>query len=354
MDAGAVPMNIVLVGHQFGGVGGTEGQASMLAPWLVRRGHEVTLVARRVDPAAAAGARVVSVDVPGGLVGALAWPLAARRAIPAGADVVQAFVRGVGHDVYRAGGGAHAAFVRASRGWRPTDAAHLALDHLAIRSAKLVICNSEMGADDVRRSVPGAAVRVVRNAVDCGRFPGWDQDRRPLKLARGVPGRLVVFVGSGFARKGLAMAAEAFGRLAAPGDRLAVVGKDRRGLPAAALALGERLIAAGECAPDPWLAAADAMILPTLYDPCANAVLEAMAAGVPPITTTADGAAELVPDRRLIIGPGAGVGALIQALGYAWAGGPALRRRVREAAERWTIDRCGLATEEIYGEIAQE
>ena len=36
--------------------------------------------------------------------------------------------------------------------------------------------------------------------------------------------------------------------------------------------------------------AADAFILPTIYDPCANAALEAAACGLPVITTEANGA----------------------------------------------------------------
>jgi UDP-glucose:(heptosyl)LPS alpha-1,3-glucosyltransferase len=41
-------------------------------------------------------------------------------------------------------------------------------------------------------------------------------------------------------------------------------------------------------------AAADVFVLPTLYDPCANVCLEALAAGRPVITTRQNGAAELL------------------------------------------------------------
>ncbi len=44
----------------------------------------------------------------------------------------------------------------------------------------------------------------------------------------------------------------------------------------------------------PFLAAADAFVLPTLYDPFPNAALEAMAAGLPVVTSTKCGAAEVV------------------------------------------------------------
>jgi UDP-glucose:(heptosyl)LPS alpha-1,3-glucosyltransferase len=42
------------------------------------------------------------------------------------------------------------------------------------------------------------------------------------------------------------------------------------------------------------LAACDCLVLPTIYDPCANVCLEALYAGRPVVTTTGNGASELV------------------------------------------------------------
>ena len=44
----------------------------------------------------------------------------------------------------------------------------------------------------------------------------------------------------------------------------------------------------------PYYGAADALVLPTLYDPFPNVALEAMASGLPVITSTTSGAAELI------------------------------------------------------------
>src|SRR5574343_1261597 len=44
----------------------------------------------------------------------------------------------------------------------------------------------------------------------------------------------------------------------------------------------------------PWYGAADGFVLPTLYDPCPNAALEALACGLPMVTSTSCGAQEWV------------------------------------------------------------
>jgi UDP-glucose:(heptosyl)LPS alpha-1,3-glucosyltransferase len=46
------------------------------------------------------------------------------------------------------------------------------------------------------------------------------------------------------------------------------------------------------------MGAADLFVLPTIYDPFSNACLEAMASGLPVITTAANGAAEVIEEGR--------------------------------------------------------
>jgi len=46
------------------------------------------------------------------------------------------------------------------------------------------------------------------------------------------------------------------------------------------------------------MAAADLFVLPTIYDPFSNACLEAMASGLPVITTRANGVAEIMEHWR--------------------------------------------------------
>ena len=84
-----------------------------------------------------------------------------------------------------------------------------------------------------------------------------------------------------------------------PDAHLVVVGREKRLAPyaraAQAAGVAQRISFAGPQADaKPFFGAADAFVLPTLYDPLPNAALEAMACGLPVITSTKSGAAELV------------------------------------------------------------
>ena len=119
--------------------------------------------------------------------------------------------------------------------------------------------------------------------------------RASLGIAPAAP--LFLFVGSGFERKGLPAALRALAQL--PAAQLLVIGRDRRVARYQALAeklgLGARAQFLGALADvKPYYGAADALVLPTLYDPFPNVALEAMASGLPVITSTTSGAAELI------------------------------------------------------------
>ena len=91
---------------------------------------------------------------------------------------------------------------------------------------------------------------------------------------------------------------QAFGSLRDQTSHLWVVGKGREApyrRAAASLGLADRVRFWGPVAETaPFYQAATALALPTLYDPCSNVVLEALACGTPAVTTTANGAAEFL------------------------------------------------------------
>jgi UDP-glucose:(heptosyl)LPS alpha-1,3-glucosyltransferase len=131
---------------------------------------------------------------------------------------------------------------------------------------------------------------------------------------------LLLFVGSGFERKGLATAIEALSRM--PDDtRLIVVGRgDTSAYRAQASRLGieSRITWLGP-RPDVhrWYAASDIVVLPTIYEPFGNVHLEALAAGVPIVTTSRAGGAEIVAEAcGAVVSPGdaAAIGKAVERL----------------------------------------
>ena len=235
-------------------------------------------------------------------------------------ELVQSHERLLCCDVFRAGDGVHAvwleergrdhsAFERRLTEWSPYHRYVLDMERrlFASPSLRAVICNSKMVRDEIRDrfGFPEERLHVIYNAVDSELFsPQLKEHRAAVRAKLGVPEEATVFllVGSGYERKGVATAIAALARL--PADTyLFVAGRDKsRGRYkrlAQRLGIAQRvaLLGAHEDV-RPFYGAADAFVLPTLYDPCPNAALEAMACGLPVITSTRCGAAELVLEHE--------------------------------------------------------
>ncbi|MGH7299868.1 MAG: glycosyltransferase family 4 protein, partial [Candidatus Rokuibacteriota bacterium] len=237
------------------------------------------------------------------------FALAARAAAGRhGYDLVQSHERGLRQDLYRAGEGCHGAYLEAMgrRGVNPYHRLVLALERriFRLRAARHVVAISRQGKEEIERRYgtdPGR-VTLVYNGVDLDRFHPDNRGRhRPrTRESLGIPegAWTVLFVGSGFERKGLGPLLEAFARVAGAGGRLVVTGKgdvpgyQRR---AARLGLAGRVIWTGPRAEVERLyAAADAVALPALYEPFGNVHLEALASGLPVLSSACAGGSEIV------------------------------------------------------------
>lgn len=184
--------------------------------------------------------------------------------------------------------------------------------------------------------VPREKIRVIPYAVDRQTFhPGpRDEARRQLQIPE--DGRLLVSVGMFEHRKGHHLVLFALKRLLfrMPDVRLAIVGdkthetkyQDRIRWMVDTLDLSDHVLLPG---PQPservaiWLRAADLFVLATYYEAHCNAVLEALACGLPVVTTpVGDNAALVDPPRRGMLVPVDDAAALAvgveKALGDAW------------------------------------
>jgi UDP-glucose:(heptosyl)LPS alpha-1,3-glucosyltransferase len=254
-------------------------------------------------------------------------------------DRVLSLERGVAADVYRAGDGVHEVWLRhwrswgrwwkrAFAGWGSFHAAMKRADAISLDPARTgrVIVNSEMVRREIsgRFQFPRERLHLIRNGVELAHLRAGN--RRRWRDAWSVPENvcLLLFAGSGWERKGLAWLRKALARM--PRDRFALVVAGR-GRPPANRAANE--IYAGSLPrtemPDLY-AAADVLVLPTLYDPSANVCTEALAAGLPVVTTRQNGAAELIQagvNGHVLAAPTDTQG-LVAATAY-WADHPDLR-----------------------------
>lgn len=233
-------------------------------------------------------------------------------------DLVQSHERIPGCHIYRAGDGVHATWLalraalrsplsRLTEQLSPWHRYTLRAEAAMFRHPNLsaVICNSYMVRDDIaqRFGIPLEKLPVIYNGVDLEYFhPRLRATHRAAmrtKVGVGDTVPIVLFVGSGFERKGLPALLDAFALLSASSAQLWVVGHDKSALAmqkkAEQLGLAERVRFWGpQKEVRPFYGAADIFALPTLYDPFPNAALEALACGLPVVTTTNCGAAELI------------------------------------------------------------
>jgi UDP-glucose:(heptosyl)LPS alpha-1,3-glucosyltransferase len=178
---------------------------------------------------------------------------------------------------------------------------------------RIVVAVSKMCAHDYQRfhDVPEQRIRLVYHGTDNKRFSPEHRNRYREEMRDRLhlcdDEVALLFVGHDYRRKGLATAIRAMQRLAAEGApvRLLVVGGKRRD---SLVRLRSRkrnvrqnpedlvtFIGAIDD-PVPYYAAADVFVLPTFYDPCSLSVSEAAASGLPSVTTSFNGAAELLSE----------------------------------------------------------
>ena len=312
------PLRIALLRQSYSPFGGAERFLERLSYTLQSEGLEVTLLTRgwRAD----APFHIITCDPfhLGRLWRDASFARCVRRVLAAHSfDLVQSHERIPGCDVYRAGDGVHREWLirrrsrmgllgRARSRLSPYHQFLLWQEERVFQSPRLraVVCNSRMVRSDIiaHYGVSADKLHVIYPGVDTASFSPTlkARYRASVRCTYSInPQALVLlFVGSGFERKGLRALLNATAALREP-LHLIVVGYDSRvesyASQAAQLGIGARVhFARGQPDVRPFYGAADAFVLPSLYDPFAAAVQEAMAVGLPVVTSTKTGAAELV------------------------------------------------------------
>lgn len=368
--------------------GGAETYVADLARRLARDGHRVHLYAGRWDATALPPAtHFHRLEVPAGPRFLRPWRFAAacERALAAARhDITMGFDKTWGQDVLYPQGGLHAAsaahnlnkFPHAVERWAaaagkwlsPAAWSFARLERRQYLTAPrpLVVVNSRMvrGHFEQYLGVAPESVRVVPSAIDPGRFAADDRPKRrhDERTRWGVEPNtpVVLFVGTNYRLKGLAPLLRAVARVRRDQPfRLAVAGNANDGRYrrlARALGVADRVVFLGH-RPDPkdLYFAADFLVHPTFYDPCSLVVLEALACGLPVVTTRYNGAAELMspPADGLVVADPHDAGELAGAItrmldrGYR----SAAAQTARQSAARWTFDHHYRALLDVFGEV---
>jgi len=291
-------MKIGFVRRGHSATGGAEAYLLRVAAALRKLGQETSLITTEDWPAERWSNGEIQ-RIPGKSLDEFAC---AFRDSQTGCDVHFSLERVPGCDVFRAGDGVHAAWLQRRDGFDPVwkrltrwmnrkHAQILRLEREVFDPAntKAVIANSKMVRDEIlaRFPFPTDRVHVIYNGITpTSGAPSRAEARQIWNIDEKT--FCPLFLGTGWERKGLATAIRAADCL--EDTTLLVAGRgvaDRyRGTNVRFLGPVKDIAS--------LFAASDILVLPTWYDPFSNACLEALAAGLPVITTDANGFSEII------------------------------------------------------------
>lgn len=346
------PARIAILLPRLSRYGGVEGFGWRLAEALAAAGHRVDFICARVEVEPPSGVRAVPVGRPGPFkwVKLLWFVLAAERVRARGGyDLTIGLGKSLCQDVFRQGGGSFASFWKLSArawpaGWprafkmfrrrlSPANAIARSLEARQARLTPVIVANSFKTREWMLAAyphLPPERVRVIFNPPDLTRFaPPAPADRAAsrarLGLAEGQ--RAVLFAGTNFVLKNLGTCIRALARLP---ERFLLLVAGGRGPGhfarlAADLGVTDRVRFLGRVeAMAELYGACDAFALPSFFDSCSNAVMEAMACGLYTVSSADNGSSYFLPPGQVLADPAddAALAAALLALEAAPAPGP--------------------------------
>ena len=358
-------MRLAFIKKRFSVHGGAERYLQTLMQYLRKEGDEIHIFSHQWSEEEGAFFHKIGVLPFGSFLSVVTFNMNVRSALEKdhGMDCVVSFERTTCQDIYRAGEGCHREWLairsgvepfykRLSFRINPLHRSLLALEKKLFSDTGLIVANSRMVKEQIIRhyAVPEARITIIYNGVDLMRFTpenrkAWHEKvRRDLSIS--AHDKLLLFVGSGFKRKGLKTLISAMALIKEEDLKALVIGGDevhrykkwaaQRGMDGKIVFLGpQREI-------EQFYAGADLFVLPTLYDPFSNATLEAMASGLPVVTTRNNGAAELIENGRegFVITDPLDAQKLADTIHHSLPHLTVMGKRAREKAEQFPIQKA--------------
>jgi len=369
------PLNIALIRQRYTDFGGAERFVARAMAVMQEKGLKLTIVTRQWHPDSKNPSLLCNPFYLGSIWRDWGFARCVCAALKTrNFDLVQSHERIACCDIYRAGDGVHREWLKQRRrsmnfvsrlgmALNPYHHYVLAAEKKLFQSPQLkgVVCNSNMVKEEIRHyfAIPEDKLHVIYSGIDMKIFhPGLKiQYREEIRARHNIPldAPLFLFVGSGFERKGLRSLLLAMSELPKT-SHLLVVGKDKKEKTYHRLTRNMGLngrvhFTGGQRDTKPFYGAADAFVLPTLYDPFPNTVLEAFACGLPVVTSTKSGAAELIRNgENGYVCEALDVNQLAAAMGKLLS--PSRRKKIGAAAletvEPLTLDNMSMKLSSLY------
>ena len=229
-------------------------------------------------------------------------------------NIIQSHDKTFYQDIYRAGDGCHIEWLR--QRWKrisllrkvsiilnPYHWLMLAIERMIFKGHrfKKVIAISELVKRNIIENyrVDERDIEVIYNAVDLERFNPENRKlyreeiRRHFSIERDE--FVVLFVGSGFERKGVEYLLKAVELIPEP-ITVMIVGKGSEKRMRRFIKKQRVIFCGPQKEIHEYYAASDIFAFPTMYEPFGNVHLEALASGLPVITTRLSGASEIIRD----------------------------------------------------------
>jgi len=375
-------MKIAIIRQKFVNYGGAEQFVSGYTRYLAEMGHEVHIFANQWTPSHHPNVKIHSVRAftRNSFLRVLSFAWFALQAISFKSyDIVQSHERIWHQDIYRAGDGCHREWLERRSSYLPFfkrfflkfNLFHQLILRLEKRifekgECKKIIAISEMVKRDILKHyrLPEDRVKVVYNGIQLDRFDPsnkkyfCDEVRQQLKISDHEV--MILFVGSGFERKGLEYLIKSVQYVKEKNWRLVLVGKGkwRKYLKFTSKKNQEKITCLEPIDEiEKLYAAADFFILPSIYEPFGNANLEALASGLPVITSQNTGASEIITPKKegIILEDPSDSKSIAEAIDYLMdpKNREPMMKSARSLAEKFTQQRNASEMLKIYQEFIE-
>ncbi len=281
-------------------------------------------------------------------------------------------------DIYRIGEGLHidvlryrynSGKIKLSKLLNPKHLAILYLEKQIFRrnNFRKIVCNSNILKERTvyNYGVSPDDISVIYNGINTEIFnPDAQRYRLPIRRSMGISDEefVILFVSNDFYRKGLSRAIDAiydFSKHFRKRWRFVVAGRDnpfRYIKRAREYGIDRHIIFTGMRTDIERLyGMSDVLLLPTLYDPFANVVLESIACGTPVITTRINGASEIIEDGKTGFVIDGRKDEIVSALMNVSDGGllELMRKKCKEESRNFTIERHVETLLKLFSEVIE-